>query len=133
MIFMRFLVLVIFCVLTFSSPSIAAEKEFGSIGAQVVPTATGEVVVLQLIENAPAAIAGLLPGDLIVRIDGRSLNGLDFRSVTRDYLWGFVGEPVTLHWLRPGEPGERSAELVRVKVDAEALRHPDVQMIKPGS
>lgn len=130
---MRVLTIFIIYLLFLTSHLHADEKEFGSIGAQVVPTATGEVVVLQLIDNAPAHEVGLLPGDLIVKIDGKPLRGLDFRSVTRDYLWGFVGESVQLNWLRPGEPGERSAKLVRVKVDAGTLRHPDVQMIKPGN
>ena len=127
--FIHLLIILIFAV----SLSHAAEKEFGSIGAQVVPTATGEVVVLQLVDNAPAAKAGLKPGDLIIRIDGKALSGLDFKTVTRQYLWGYVGESVSLSWLRPGETGEREARLVRVKVDANALRHPDVEMIKPGN
>ena len=109
----------------------AAEKEFGSIGAQVVPTANGEVVVLQLVSNAPADKAGLLPGDLIVEIDGVSLRGLDFKTVTREHLWGFVGEPVHVVWLRPGEVGRKQSKLVRVKIDRESLRHPDVKMINP--
>jgi carboxyl-terminal processing protease len=112
-------------------PAFAADREFGSIGAQVVPTASGEVVVLQLVEAAPAAKAGLLPGDLIVKIDGKTLKGLDFNTVTREYLWGYVGETVHFNWLRPGETGEREADLVRIKVDAATLRHPDVQMVKP--
>ncbi len=111
---------------------IAAEKEFGSIGAQVVPTASGEVVVLQVVNNAPADRAGLQPGDLIVRIDGVPLKGLDFKTVTRQHLWGFIGEPVLVVWLRPGEAGERKSELIRVKLDPELLRHPDVKMVKPG-
>ena len=129
---MRLLYILIFFVFT-ATLTLAAEKEFGSIGAQVVPTATGEVVVLQLVDNAPAAKAGLKPGDLIIRIDGKALSGLDFKTVTRQYLWGYVGESVSLSWLRPGEAGEREARLVRVKVDANALRHPDVQMINPGN
>ena len=107
------------------------EKEFGGIGAQVVPTATGEIVVLQIVSGAPAEKNGLLPGDLIVKIDNILLRGLDFKTVTREYLWGFVGEPVHVNWLRPGDTVEREADLVRVKIDQNALRHPDVKMIEP--
>lgn len=118
-------------VLIFFSPAFADDREFGSVGAQVVPTATGELVVLQLVKAAPAEKAGLLPGDLIVKIDGKSLKGLDFNTVTREHLWGFVGQPVHFNWLRPGEAEEREADLIRVKVDPASLRHPDVKMVKP--
>ena len=128
---MRALYILSISILIILSPAYAADREFGSIGAQVVPTATGEVVVLQLVKAAPAEKAGLLPGDLIVKIDGKALKGLDFNTVTREYLWGYVGQPVHFNWLRPGEIMEREADLVRVKVDAAALRHPDVQMVKP--
>ena len=117
------------------TPSVLAapgsKNEFGGIGAQVVPTATGEVVVLQLVQGAPAATKGLLPGDLIIEINGVTLKGLDFKQVTREHLWGFVGESVHVGWLRPGDTVKREADLVRVKIDKDSLRHPDVRMIKP--
>ena len=113
------------------SAALATEREFGSIGAQVVPTETGEVVVLQLVKGAPADRAGLRPGDLIVRINGVDLKGLDFKTVTREHLWGYVGEAVRLSWLRPGEAGRRDAELVRVRIDTRQLRHPEVRMLEP--
>ncbi len=128
---MRFLLLLFLSIPALFSSAVADDREFGSIGAQVVPTATGEVVVLQLVDGAPAARAGLLPGDLIVRIDGTSLRGLDFKTVTRELLWGFVGEAVHVSWLRPGETGLREAGLVRVEIDRDSLRHPDVRMERP--
>jgi carboxyl-terminal processing protease len=130
---MRFVYLLTISFFLTSVLAFAAEKEFGSIGAQVVPTSDGQVVVLQLVKGAPAEKAGLKPGDLVIRIDGKPLYGLDFKTVTRQHLWGYVGESVHLSWLRPGESGEREATLVRVKVATDALRHPDVQMIKPGN
>ncbi len=72
-----------------------------------------------------------MPGDLIVKVNGVALEGLDFKTVTREHLWGFVGEPVHVGWLRPGEVGLREAELVRVNIAPELLRHPDVKMVKP--
>ncbi len=128
---MRVLSILLISIFILLLPAFAAERVLGSIGAQVVPTATGEVVVLQLVKAAPAEKVGLLPGDLIIKIDGKILKGLDFNTVTREYLWGNVGEPVHFNWLRPGETGEREADLVRVKVDSASLRHPEVQMVKP--
>ena len=128
---MRSFIIFLFLFFLFTQPLLATEREFGSIGAQVVPIATGEVVVLQLVQGAPAEKAGLLPGDLIVQIDGKPLKGLDFNTVTRNYLWGYVGQPVHFNWLRPGETAERQADLVRIKVDAASLQHPDVKMVKP--
>ena len=127
----RLLLIVTLVFLFITSSLYAADKGFGGIGAQVVPTASGEVVVLQVVGNAPASAAGLRPGDLIVKIDGKSLKGLDFKTVTREYLWGFVGDPVQIAWLRPGEAGEKVARLVRVKIDPELLKNPGVRMITP--
>ena len=50
------------------------EQKFGGVGLQVVPTITGDLVVLNVLEAAPAAEKGLLPGDLIFQVDDLSTN-----------------------------------------------------------
>lgn len=129
--FVRALLVFLILLALLAKPLLAADRDFGGIGAQVVPIASGEVVVLHLVKNSPASQAGLLPGDLIIKIDGHPLKGLDFKSVTRDHLWGFVGDPVHVTWLRPGEAGAREAALVRVSIDPESLRSPGIRMLQP--
>ncbi len=109
----------------------AAEKPFGGVGLQVVPTATGELAVLNVIPGSPAERGGLRPGDLIIQVDRLSLRGSDFTEVVSRHLWGEIGQPVTLIFLRPGQKGRRSGTLRRVAMDPEAAAPPGVEMIQP--
>jgi carboxyl-terminal processing protease len=114
-----------------AAPSGAAEKPFGGIGVQVVPTATGELAVLRVVEGTPAWSEGLRPGDLIVKVDDFGLLGSDFTEVVRQHLWGEVGSTITLHYLSPGSTGLRSVTLQRVPIDVQGTQTPGVKMILP--
>jgi len=125
------LLLVVFVLLAGLSSSPAAEKPFGSVGLQVVPTVKGELVVLGIVAGAPAAAAGLQPGDLIVQVDDFALAGSDFSEVASRYLWGPVGSSVTIVYLRPGEEGRHSQTLNRAALKP-APPPPGVKMLTPG-
>lgn len=51
------------------------EGEFGGVGIRVEPEPTGYMKVVSAIENTPAHKAGILPGDRIVAVDGKSIEG----------------------------------------------------------
>lgn len=113
------------------------DKRLGSVGLQVVPTATGELVVLQVPPGTPAATAGIKPGDLIVRIGEFPLAGSDFADVVAKHLWGPEGSQVTVHYLRPGESGRKSTTLRRGALDPKLTVTPAVHngagQPKPGA
>lgn len=113
------------------TPLLAADKPFGGIGAQVVPTATGELAVLLVVEGTPAWSQGLRPGDLIVKVDDFGLLGSDFAEVVKKHLWGEVGSSITLHYLRPGKTGVHAVTLQRVPLDTRGVPTPGVKMIVP--
>ncbi|HEY7746180.1 MAG TPA: PDZ domain-containing protein [Desulfuromonadales bacterium] len=108
----------------------AAEKGHGSVGLQVVPTAKGDLVVLNVVPGAPAETAGLLPGDLIVQVDDFTLAGSDFAEVVPRYLWGQVGSSVTITYLRPGVPGRHTLILQRAALTPVAPP-PGVKILTP--
>jgi C-terminal processing protease CtpA/Prc len=110
---------------------IAIGGEFGGIGAAVVPVATGELVVVKVVEGSPAAGAGLAPGDLIVQVDGQSLRGTEFPAVVRNRLWGPPGKAVELIYRRPGQAGEKKVHLRRVPMDPQRGQAPGVELIVP--
>ena len=108
-----------------ASGALAQEPRFGGVGLQVVPTVRGDLVVLGVVADSPAAAAGLRPGDLIVQVDDFPLAGSDFTKVASKYLWGKVGTSVVLHYRRPGVAGTRTVTLRRA-----ALKPPPAAM--PG-
>ena len=115
---MRIAALLLAVLLACSCAALAAEETaFGGVGLQVVPTATGELVVLRVVSGSPAAGQGVLPGDLIVQVDDFSLQGSEFGEVVSKHLWGPVGSTVKLYYLRPGANGQRSVVLKRTAID----------------
>lgn len=118
-------------VLASSSSLFAAEKSGGSIGLHVVPTATGELVVLNVVPGAPGQIAGLQPGDLIVQVDDFALAGSDFAEVVPRYIWGPVGSSVTIVYLRPGEVGHHTITLKRAELKKDVTPPAGVKMLTP--
>ena len=108
-------------------PASADEQVFGGVGLQVVPTINGNLVVLTVLDGAPAAEKGMLPGDLIYQVDDFVLLGSDFGKVVSEHLWGVVGSQVTLHFRRPGVDGEMQLEIVRTVFEPRLTVTPSVQ------
>lgn len=102
-------------------------RKLGSVGLQVVPTATGELVVLQIPSNTPATSSGMRPGDLIVQINDLPLSGSDFAEVVSHHLWGAEGSQVVIHYLRPGETGRKSTILRRAAADPKLTVTPAIR------
>lgn len=101
------------------------------VGLQVVPTATGELVVLGVLPKSPAQKAGLQPGDLIVEVDGAKLQGSRFDEVARKYLWGKAGTKVGVTYLRPGVAGAKQTQLVRTSMPDEGAQNLELRMLEP--
>lgn len=110
-----------------AEPVSAEETAFGGIGLQVVPTVDGDLVVLNVVKDAPAAEKGLLPGDMIFQVNGFLLKGSDFGKVVSQYLWGPVGASVELVYRRPGVAGERRVTITRAALAPKLIVAPTVQ------
>ena len=101
-----------------------ANSHFGGLGIQVVQR-DGELVIVGVTEGGAAARAGLVPGDRILRVDGRLTERLEFQEITR-MLRGDVGRKVVLTVLR-SEGGVREFEIVRENVSVASVK--DVRML----
>lgn len=120
------------CLLCLMVPQVMAQAApFGGIGAQVVPTVTGELIVLGVLSGSPAALSGLRPGDMIVEVDDFSLRGSDFHQVVMGKLWGETGSEVRLRYLRPGKLGNHRVKLKRVVLQPGNETLPGVQLLTP--
>jgi C-terminal processing protease CtpA/Prc len=105
----------------------AEEQKFGGVGLQVVPTITGELVVLNVLEKTPASEGGVLPGDLIFQVDDFPLQGSEFGVVVSEHLWGPVDSNVELFYRRPGIAGVSRAVLKRSSIDPRLTVTPAAQ------
>ena len=126
------LAILLTCGLVFTGGAMAANaSQLGSIGLQVVPTATGELAVLQVPAGSPAAAAGIKPGDLVVQVDDFPLAGSDFVKVVAQHLWGVEGSQVTIHFLRPGEAGRKAVSVRRAAADPKLTVSPAARNAAP--
>jgi C-terminal processing protease CtpA/Prc len=104
----------------------------GGVGLQVVPIASGEIVVIAVLAKSPAAKAKLRPGDLIIAVDDVTLRGSKFTDVTKNQLWCKAGTKVKLTWQRPGVAGKKSSQLVRAALKDEPAQDLEIQMLVPA-
>lgn len=107
----------------------AIGARFGGLGIQVsLDAKTGELVVISPLAGTPAHRQGIRPGDRILRIDGRSTQGLSLDDAVL-LLRGKPGEPVVLSVLHQGESAPVEISLVREVIHVETvlgdLHHPD--------
>lgn len=127
----RLVVLLFVAMVLFSgalAPVLCAEQQkFGGVGLQVVPTITGELVVLNALEGAPAADKGVLPGDLIFQVDDFPLQGSEFGKVVSEHLWGPAGSEVEIFYRRPGMAGVSRVVLKRTAIEPQLTVTPTAQ------
>jgi len=96
------------------------EGEFGGVGI-VITSKDGFLTVIAPIDDTPGARAGILSGDRIVRIDGRSTEKLTLQDAVKK-LRGEPGSKVTLGVLRTGETQTRDYQLTRDVIKVDTVR-----------
>ena len=90
------------------------EGNYVGIGIYMtMDTDKNAILIIKPIENSPAEEAGILPGDLITKINGESFSGDDLEQASKK-IKGEAGTKVTLEILRNGET--KTVELTRRKV-----------------
>ncbi len=77
------------------------ESKFGGVGIQVTME-NGHLKVISPIVGSPAYRAGVIAGDEIVEIEGKSVRGMNLDDAIR-LMKGPPGTPVTFKVLHPGE------------------------------
>jgi membrane-associated protease RseP (regulator of RpoE activity) len=76
----------------------------------------GDVVVVSVIPEGPAAKQDLRSGDIITKVDGQPVKGRWLQDVV-DLIRGPDGKPVKLTINRPKGPASLEIEIVRGRVD----------------
>jgi len=93
--------------------------EYGGVGASI-ETKKGQTVVVDLLEGEPADVAGIRLGDVLKRVDGRDISGLEQEQIG-DLLQGATGTEVQVELERPG-----TRELLSFTLQRQKVKVPDV-------
>jgi len=99
---------------------------YPGVGIEVVAEDSA-VKILRPIEGSPAEIAGMLPGDLIVKIDDSDVGGDLAGAISR--MRGPAGSSIRLTVRRPSTGELLSFSLQRAKVDVHSVVQ---QTLEPG-
>lgn len=100
---------------------VQTKGEFGGLGIEV--TMENELVkVVSPIDDTPAARAGILPGDLIEKIDGEEVRGMALNDAV-DKMRGPVNTPIELSVLREGQAQPLKITIVRDIIKVKAVKH----------
>jgi carboxyl-terminal processing protease len=93
--------------------------EFGGVGIEVT-LEEGTLIVVSPIEGTPAQKAGIRARDLIVRINGKSIQDLNLMEAVR-LMRGPTGEKLTLSIRREGADNLLEFELVRETIKVNSI------------
>lgn len=103
------------------------QGEFGGLGIEV-GMEDGFVKVIAPIDGTPADAAGIQPGDLIIRIDGQSVKGLDLQEAV-ERMRGEPGTSIELGILREGEDAPIDVAIERAIIRVQSVR---TRVLEPG-
>jgi len=87
---------------------------FSGIGAEI-GIRDDKLTVIAPLKNTPAEIAGLLPGDHILQIDGEITDGITIESAVQK-IRGDLGSIVTLTIIREGWDNSKKFEITRANI-----------------
>jgi len=99
------------------------EGEFVGIGVSVLEDPdTKTIIIAQPFVGSPAAQAGLLPGDMIIKVDGVEAVGRPMAEVVNS-IRGPEGTAVTLSIFRPIEDKEFNVTITRALITNPSVFH----------
>jgi len=101
--------------------------EFGGLGIEVTME-DGFVKVVSPIDDTPAAKAGILAGDLIIRLDDTPVKGLTLSEAV-DIMRGKPDSKLLLTIIREGEDKPLKVELTRAIIKVKSVKQ---KMLEPG-
>ncbi len=102
--------------------------EFGGLGI-VISVKDGVLTIVAPMEDTPGFRAGLLSGDKIIEIDGKSTDGVSLSEAVK-LLRGQPGTQVTIKILRPKTQDVKSIELTRAKINVPSVK--DARIVEDG-
>jgi carboxyl-terminal processing protease len=100
----------------------AASGRYSGIGAVVNESEAGQVIIVRPFQGGPADLAGLLPGDLVLEVDGTDTRDLSLEQAV-SLIRGPSGTSVRLVIQREGVEQPFEAEIVRAQIDTPSVEY----------
>ena len=104
-----------------------ASGKFGGLGIEV-GYEDGFVKVISPIDDTPAQRAGVKAGDLIIKLDGKSVKGISLMEAVK-MMRGTPGSEIVLTILREGEEKPFNLPVVRAVITVKNIK---AETIEPG-
>ena len=101
--------------------------EFEGIGAEVT-VRDDQIIIVAPLPDTPASRAGIRPGDVILAVDGDSIEGKSLLEVVL-VIRGAKGTPVTLEVLHADATTTTEITIVRDTIDVSTV---ESRMLEPG-
>jgi carboxyl-terminal processing protease len=89
--------------------------QYGGIGALIQQYATDKIAISEIYENSPAQKSGLLAGDIITKVDGKTTAGKNSTDVS-SAMRGQPGTTVTLEVFRPSKNKNLTFNITREEI-----------------
>lgn len=97
-----------------------SKGKFGGIGIRIELDRNGQILVQSPMVGTPAYEAGILAGDIILKVDGKSTENVPLKKVI-DMIQGEPGEKVTLTVLHEGAKKPVDIEIVRAEIQIDSV------------
>ena len=104
----------------FNELQTSTSGEFGGLGLEVTME-EGVIKVISPLADSPAAKAHIKPGDYIIKIGSRSVQGINLKEAVT-LMRGKIVEPITLTVLRKGENKPLQLTLVRENIQIKSVQ-----------
>jgi len=104
----------------FDSMQVQTRGEFGGLGIEVTQK-DGIVTVVSPIDGTPAAEAGVQAGDLIIKVDGKSVQGLNLNEAV-DMMRGPVGSEIVITLVRKDVKDPFDVSIIRDTIKIRSVR-----------
>ena len=113
----------------YSEMQVETKGEFGGVGLEITIAKDGVLTVVAPMDDTPAAKAGLMPQDKIVKIDGESTHGISLHEAV-NRLRGRAGSKITLTILR--EDQEQMFDVVMARAIIQIRSVKEAQSVADG-
>ena len=97
------------------------EGQYGGVG-MVITLVDNRLTVVRVIKNSPSARAGVLPDDIITRVDGQEIKGMQIHELATK-LRGYPNTQVEIDVYRPSTKVTQLTTLTREIISIETVQY----------